>query len=107
MGYNLASVESKQFLISTLRPPCLSACTVIKENKGINARVEKACLCLGCGKNIRHESGNTLRKQAYSNILKILPPKNENFEIKILIFFIFCSKHRLWVLVRTASARRF
>ena len=24
---------------------------------------------------------------AYSNILKILPPKNENFQIKILIFF--------------------
>ena len=28
-----------------------------------------------------------LRKQAYSNILKILPPKNENFLIKIDIFF--------------------
>ena len=29
-----------------------------------------------------------LRKHAYSNILKILPPKkNENFQIKILIFF--------------------
>ena len=28
-----------------------------------------------------------LRKQAYSNILKILPPKNGNFQIKILIFF--------------------
>ena len=29
----------------------------------------------------------TLRKHAYSNILKILPPKPENFQIKILIFF--------------------
>ena len=29
----------------------------------------------------------TLRKQAYSNILKILLPKNENFQIKIRIFF--------------------
>ena len=29
----------------------------------------------------------TLRKYAYSNVLKILPPKNENFQIKILIFF--------------------
>ena len=29
----------------------------------------------------------TLRKHTYSNILKILPPKNENFQIKILIFF--------------------
>ena len=30
---------------------------------------------------------NTLQKHAYSNILKILLPKNENFQIKILIFF--------------------
>ena len=30
---------------------------------------------------------STLRKQAYSNILKNFPPKNENFEIKIRIFF--------------------
>ena len=29
----------------------------------------------------------TLRKRAYSNILKILPPKNENFQINF--FFIF------------------
>ena len=28
-----------------------------------------------------------LRKHAYSNILKILPPKTENFQIKNLIFF--------------------
>ena len=28
-----------------------------------------------------------LRKQAYYNILKILAPKNVNFQIKILIFF--------------------
>ena len=35
-----------------------------------------------------------LRKHAYSNILKILPPKNENFQIKKknLIFFIFLLK---------------
>ena len=38
-----------------------------------------------------------------------LPPKkNENFQIKNSdIFSRFCSKHRLWVLVRTASPRRF
>ena len=29
----------------------------------------------------------SLRKHAYSNIMKILPPKNEIFQIKILIFF--------------------
>ena len=34
-----------------------------------------------------------LRKHAYSNILYILPPKNENFQIKILIFFIFLLKN--------------
>ena len=28
-----------------------------------------------------------LRKQAYSNILKILPSKNENFQIKIQTIF--------------------
>ena len=31
-------------------------------------------------------------EQAYSNILKILPLKNEDFHIKILIFFIFLLK---------------
>ena len=34
----------------------------------------------------------TLRKHAYSNILKISPPKTESFEMKILIFFIFLLK---------------
>ena len=49
----------------------------------------------------------TLRKHAYSNILKILPPKNENFQMKKFWYFsYFCSKHRLWVLVRTASPSR-
>ena len=48
-----------------------------------------------------------LRKHAYSNVLKISLPKTGSFQIKILIFFShFCSNHRLWVLVRTASARR-
>ena len=46
------------------------------------------------------------RKHAYSNILKILQPKKENFQIKKIWYFsYFCSKHRLWVLVRTASLR--
>ena len=35
---------------------------------------------------------SALRKHAYSNILKILPPKFESFQIKILIFFIFLLK---------------
>ena len=33
------------------------------------------CTCMS-------KNAETLRKQAYSNILKILPPKNENFQIK-------------------------
>ena len=33
------------------------------------------------------------RKQAFSNILKISPPKTESFQIKILIFFIFLLKN--------------
>ena len=38
----------------------------------------------------------SLRKLAYSNILKILPPKHENFQIKNSdIVSYFCSKHRL------------
>ena len=38
----------------------------------------------------------TLRKHAYSIILKILQPKNENFQIKkILIFFIFLLKTKI------------
>ena len=48
-----------------------------------------------------------LRKHAYSNILKILSPKTEKIQIKTSWYFsYFCSKHRLWVLVRTASTRR-
>ena len=35
----------------------------------------------------------SLRKHAYSNILKMLPPTNENIQIKILIFFIFLLKN--------------
>ena len=29
-----------------------------------------------------HQPMRALRKHAYSNIMKILPPKNENFQIK-------------------------
>ena len=50
----------------------------------------------------------TLRKHAYSNILKFLPPKNENFQMKNSDnFHISAQKHRLWVFVRTALSRWF
>ena len=35
-----------------------------------------------------HTHTQTLRKQAYSNILKLSPPKTESFQVKTLIFFI-------------------
>ena len=55
-----------------------------------------------------HVAAHSSRKQAYSNILKISPPKTETFQIKKLWYFLyFCSKHRLWVPVRTPSAMRF
>ena len=40
-----------------------------------------------------------LRKHAYSNILKISPPKTENYQINKTPIN---SKHRLWVLVSEA-----
>ena len=49
-----------------------------------------------------------LRKHGYSNTMNILPPNDENFQIKKFWYFsYFCSKHRLRVLVRTASMRWF
>ena len=64
-----------------------------------------------------------LRKHAYSNILKILPPKKWKFSDKKIWFFFHVSaqnidcgyslepphlsaQHRLWVLIRTASMRK-
>ena len=39
---------------------------------------------------------------------KFYNQKQENFQIKKFWYFsYFCSKHRLWVLIRTASPRRF
>ena len=37
-------------------------------------------------------SASSLRKHAYSNKLKISPPKTESFQIKNLIFFIYLLK---------------
>ena len=51
------------------------------------------CQCLRCLPRVLIlVSLPSLRKHAYSNILKILPPKNENFQIKFLISFIFLLK---------------
>ena len=43
-----------------------------------------------------YHTGIALRKHAYSNILKILPPKTENSQIKkLIILHISAQKHRL------------
>ena len=79
--------------------PILSALRIITcQYKHLDFLFYSLVICCYC----------TLRKHAYSNVLKILHPKNENSQIKISdIFSYFCSKHRLRVLVRTASPRRF
>ena len=41
------------------------------------------------------KAGAALGKHAYSNKLEILPPNNENFQVKNLIFSYICSKHRV------------
>ena len=43
--------------------------------------------------NLKTIYGLPLRKQAYSNILENLPAKYENFQIKILIFFLCLLKN--------------
>ena len=54
------------------------------------------------------QAHSTLRKHAYSNKLKILPPKKWKFSDKKFWYFsYFCTKLGLWVIVRTALAKRF
>ena len=50
----------------------------------------------------RIRNAHPSRKHAYLDIYK-----TENFQTKKWYFSYFCSKHRLWVLLRTASPRRF
>ena len=80
-------------------------------NEDLNQPAHPCNLIVVCMKKlyiIGYPKCPTLRKHAYLNILKILQPKPENFQIKKFRYFsYFCSKHRLWVLVRTASPRRF
>ena len=63
-------------------------------------RIASVCLSyrksfVGTQKRVQIIQGKTsqsLRKHAYSNILKISSPKTESFQIKILIFFTFLLK---------------
>ena len=49
--------------------------------------------CLDSVEYIAIKIFSPLRKQAYSNILENLPAKYENFQIKILIFFLCLLKN--------------
>ena len=48
---------------------------------------------------LRDQMTALLRKQTYSNLQKLLSPKNGNFQTKIWYFSDFCSEHRVWSLV--------
>ena len=66
-----------------------SPCLLFKHDLAVNSKG------IMCGTGPAQSVGlqfNPLRKHAYSNILKISPPKTESFQIKILIFFIFLLK---------------
>ena len=66
------------------------------------------CACTRLSYCLKHLIFLPLQKLAYSNVWKISPPKNWNYSDKELWYFsYFCSKHRLWVIVRTALVRRF
>ena len=65
------------------------------------------CLHLCYQKHMTQVELTSLQKHAYSNILKILQPKKENFQIKNSDIFHISSQNRLWVLVRPASPRWF
>ena len=60
-------------------------------------RIQMSCVLSLMSKSSNQECKSSrkspLQKQAYSYILKILPSKNENFQIKILIFFIFSAQN--------------
>ena len=78
-----------------------ASCSNIFYQRLLYWQMAEECMCTA-------NTQNTLRKHAYSNTLKILPPKNGNFSDKKFWYFsYFCSKHGLRVLVRTASMRWF
>ena len=113
----------------TIHIECQALFSLKRKLKRFSFRLLKFCLALwviayesgeGFGANsnskVHGQSANqkictvllsALRKHAYSNILKILPKKWKISDKKFWYFSCFCSKHRLWVLVRTASLRRF
>ena len=52
-------------------------------------------MCFNKSSLHRASKFRSLRKHAYSNILKISPPKTESFQIKILIVFFYISAQNI------------
>ena len=80
-----------------------------KVNNSLYILMELLTFCAKVTKCRLQIALDPLQKQAYSNIWNISPPKIESFQIKKNsdIFSYFFSKHKLWILIRTVSARRF
>ena len=83
--------------------------SVLGQNKRFWPRSDPADLGIrsACTQLTTYPVVFTLWKQAYSNITVNFTTKKWKFSDKDLKFFIFCSKHRLWVLIRNASVRHF
>ena len=81
-----ANRKSKRYLIVNKWRKIYQVYRVLLNNK--YSRYRLRLMGTFCNK-----SSSSLRKYAYSNILKISPPQTERFQIKILIFSYFCSKH--------------
>ena len=75
-------------------------CTYVQVWLGI------CCLFMNKERYLR-DTANITKTRLFKYIDNFTTKKPESFQIKIWYFPYFCSKHRLWVLVRTASARGF
>ena len=100
-------VQDKQICLSNLLT-ILITCKICLTTRSRLARTDVTLVV------VRDTSGeevtwSPLRKHTYSNIMKILQQKKKKkkkwkcSDINFWYFSYFCSKHRLWVLVRTAS----
>ena len=102
-------VQSIVSLTSSLMTNSLTVVAKVFSNTLIcfAANHVRGCCCTKATYIFSAKISLSLRKHANSNILKILPSKNKNFQIKIGYFSYFSSEHSMWALVRTASTRRF
>ena len=117
--HNMSFVEITETIKFLVKMTCLELW--LRHYRHTNCNVDKSALGHVCPAKIKISlrilirifTGHSLdsqtlqKKTRLSNILKSLQPKKEKFQIKSWYFSYFCSKHRLWVVVRTASVRQF